>query len=152
MINENFKQTIKIVQELLNKNNIKWAIIGSTNIQLQGMDVNPNDLDIVIKLKDLAKMPSIFSDYNVSSINELKPFANESTWEVKIVINNIEVQILGETDTGQYNRKFTENQLINIRLDGLEIPCFTLEAEAKVYSKTNRQHKANLIKEFLKNK
>lgn len=134
----------------MNKNDIKWALIGSTNLKMQGMDVNPNDLDIVVPLKDLEKMREIFADYNASVVKELKSLTDEPGWEVKLEIDGVEVQILGENDTGEYVSKLLENKLTKISIDNIEIPCFTLEAEAQTYTETNREHKAHLIQDFLK--
>lgn len=148
-MNKNFKKAIKIIHKLLNKNKIKWALIGSTNMQLQGMNVSPHDLDIVVKLKDLEKMREIFSEYNASAVRELKPLTDEPGWEVKLEIESVEVQILGERDNSEYVSKLLANRLTKIKIDDIEIPCFTLEAEAQTYAETNREHKAQLIQEFL---
>ena len=133
----------------MNENKIKWALIGSTNMQLQGMDVSPHDLDIVVQLKDLEKMREIFSDYNASAVKELKPLTDESGWEVKLEIEDVEVQILGERDAGEYVSKLLANKLTKKKIDDIEIPCFILEVEAQTYAETNREHKAHLIQEFL---
>lgn len=84
MITEKFKKTIKIIHKRLENNKINWALVGSTNMQLQGMNVQPHDLDVVVQLKDLEKMREIFSDYTVSAVKKLKPLTNEQAWEVKI--------------------------------------------------------------------
>lgn len=149
MINENFKKAIKIIHKLMNENKIKWALIGSTNMQLQGINVNPHDLDIVVQLKDLEKIREIFSDYNASAVKKLKPLTDEPSWEVKLKIKNVKVQILGERDTGEYVSKLLANKLTKKKIDDIKIPCFTLEAEAQSYTETNRKHKAHLIQEFL---
>lgn len=148
----NFKKAIKIIHKLLNENKIKWALVGSTDMQLQGMDVNPRDLDIVVQLKDLEKMQEIFSEYNASPVKKLEPMTDEPAWEVKIEIEGVEVQILGERNTGEYVSKLLVNRLTKIKLDDIEIPCFTLEAEAQAYTETNREHKARLIHKFLTDK
>ncbi|MGV8171452.1 MAG: nucleotidyltransferase domain-containing protein [Candidatus Woesearchaeota archaeon] len=150
MVDSRFIHAIKIIHQLLNENNISWALIGSTNMQLQGMNVNPRDLDIVVQLKDLEQMEKIFSDYNASDVRKLPPMTDEPGWEVKIDINGVDVQILGERDTGEYVSKLLAEKLIRIHLDNIDIPCFTLEAEAQTYAETKREHKANLIREFLK--
>lgn len=149
MINEKFKKAIKTIHKLMNENKIKWALIGSTNMQLQGMDINPRDLDIVVQLKDLEKMREIFSEYDASAVKELKPLTDEPGWEVKLDVGNVEVHILGERDTGEYVSKLLANKLTRIKIDDIEIPCFTLEAEAQTYAETNREYKARLIQEFL---
>ncbi len=152
MINQNFEDAIKIINKKLKENEIKWVLAGSTNMQLQGMDVNPRDLDIVVQLKDLRKMNEIFKNYEASEVKELVPMTDEPCWEVKAKINGVEVQILGERDTGEYVSKLISNKIIKFKLGAIEISCFTLKAEAETYFKTKREHKSNLIKEFLKNK
>ncbi len=150
MIDTKFEEAIRIIFERLEKSKIKWALIGSTNMAVQGMDIKPRDLDIVVQLKDLNKMQSIFSEYHASAVKELPVMTDEPAWDVKLSINLVEVQVLGERDTGEYVGKLLANKLIHIRMDNLAIPCFTLEAEAQTYAETNREHKARLIQEFLK--
>ena len=128
---------------------IKWALIGSTNMALQGINIHPRDLDSVVRLDDLKKMKNIFPEYKLSKIKELKSFRNEPAWDIKMRIGDIEGQILGEKDTGEYVSKLLANKIKNIMLDDIEIPCFTLKAEAQTYLETNRKHKADIINRFL---
>jgi hypothetical protein len=150
MLNPKFIRAVEIVHDVLHKENINWALIGSTNMCLQGMNVNPRDLDIVVQLKDLEKMTDIFSEYNASDIKELTPMTEEPGWEVRVGVNDVDVQILGERDTGEYVSKLLAKKLILIRLGDIKVPCFTLGAEAQTYAETKREHKANMIREFLK--
>jgi len=150
MINSKFTHAIKVIHQLLDEKKISWALIGSTNMQLQGMNVNPRDLDIVVQLKDLEKMKNIFSGYLASEIRKLEPMTIEPAWEVKLDIDEVEVQILGELDTGEYVSKLLAKRLIHISLGDIQVPCFTLDAEAQTYAETKREHKANLIRDFLK--
>ena len=73
-------------------------------------------------------------------------------WEVKFILNGIEVQILGENDEGDYVMKLIANRVVYLDLNGIRIPCFTLEAEEQTYRETNREKKANMIREFLRKK
>lgn len=150
MIDNEFKKAIKIIHKRLERNKIKWALVGSTNLQLQGMEVQPHDLDIVIQLKDLEKIRRIFSDYDASAVNEMKTLTDVPACEVKAKINDIEVQFIGGKDADTYVSKLLAGRLISINMDNVEIPCFTLEAESQAYIETNREHKAHLIRDFLK--
>ena len=152
MIDKRFEKIIKIINEKMTKNKIKWALIGSTNMAVQEINVNPRDLDIVVTLEDLRKMHKIFSEYDPSKISELKPFVEEPAWEVKVIIDTVEVQILGENSAGEYVSKLLANRLIKIKIGDFEVPCFTLDAEAQTYAETNRAHKAEIIRGFLKEK
>ena len=63
MINHNFKEVLKIISLNLSNTNIKYAIIGSTNLLLQGMDVKPKDIDLVVSLEDFDKLSEVFSNF-----------------------------------------------------------------------------------------
>jgi len=151
MIESNFREVFKIIYEKLKENEINWAVIGSTNMKLQGMKVKPRDLDIIIHLKDLVKMKDIFSEYEVSPITKLKPIVN-SAWEIILNIKDVEVQFLGEKEGGVYDRKLIEENLVYINIDRLKIPCFKLEIDARAYEQTGRIEKAKLIRNFLGSK
>lgn len=142
------KKTIKVIYKLLSRNKIKWAIVGSTNMRLQGIDIKPHDLDIIVQLDDLEIIRDIFSEYRPSEIKELGPFSN-AAWEVKLNIGEVEVQILGEEDNGKYVEKLLSNKIKLIHMGEIEVPCFTLETEAQTYSETNRENKAKMIYGFL---
>jgi hypothetical protein len=57
---------------------------------------------------------------------------------------------MGEKGDGEYVSKLLANKLIYIKFNGFEIPCFTLEVEAQAYEETNRDNKAELIRDFIK--
>ncbi len=117
---------LKIIRKRLEDNQIKWVLVGSTNMKLQGMETEPHDLDIVVQYKDLQKVSSIFSDYSSSAIMELKSLTSNPAWEVNTKINGIDVQFIAG-----------------------EVPCFTLEAEMQTYNETKREHKAHSIQQYL---
>jgi len=148
-MNQNIKEAVKIIHKRLEQNSIKWALVGSTNMQFQGMQVNSRDLDIILQYKDLEKMTKLFYDYSSSPIKELKSLTDKPAWEVNATISGILIQFVGADDTDVYVSKLLENKLVLIDLDDIKIPCFTLEAESQTYTETNRKGKARLIREFL---
>ena len=153
MIDDRFKSALEIISSKLN-NNIKWALVGSTNMALQGIPVNPGDLDVVVRYSDLKKMKGIFSDYKVSEIKELKPFVSGQSCagDVKFNILGADVQIFGEEDGGNYIKYLlSNNNLVFVEVDEMKVPFFKLEIEAQVYWDTGRNNKAEIIREFLKN-
>jgi len=147
MVPDEFKQAIKSLFEKLGSSSIKWAVIGSTNMALQGIDVTPHDLDIVVKLNDIEKVKDIF---RTDEIRKIKSTTKEPIWEVRTNINGVEVQIMAENFTGEYVSKLLAGRTTRVKIDNIDVPCFTLDAEAQAYSETNREHKAEIIHEFLK--
>ncbi|MEK6822703.1 MAG: hypothetical protein AABY13_02650, partial [Nanoarchaeota archaeon] len=88
-------QVIRIIHEKMRGNHIMWVLVGSTNLQLQGMHVAPRDLDIVIQHKDLEKVRELFSEYSPSDVQELKTLSGERAWDVHTTIKGIECQFFG---------------------------------------------------------
>jgi|GEM_PF-1364244 len=159
MLSDDFKQTIKELSNELDAEGLEYALIGSSNLALQGMDLSPHDLDLVMKLDDLRKVPKILSHYLPSKVEELRPDSKDPAWTAKLerhpawdvhfIMGKIPVQILGEPNDGDYVSKLLANCLVYIELDGAKVPCFSLEAEAEVYQETFRPNKADKIKMFL---
>ena len=160
MLSYDFKQAISCVSRELNQQNLAYALIGSANLALQGMDLSPKDLDLVMQINDLKKAPKIFKKYHASPVEELRSDSNDPAWTAKLKnhpawdvhfnIEKIPVQILGEPQNGEYVSKLISKKLVYILVSGVNIPCFTLEAEAYVHKETFRFEKAERIVSFLK--
>lgn len=149
MIGQNLIDAIKVIRKRLDDSRIKWALVGSANLKLQGMEAEPRDLDIVTRYEDLQKVSGIFSDYSASAVAELESLTDKPAWEVKARIGGAEVQFIAGGEKDVYTGKLLANKITYIKLDGIDIPCFTLEAEAQAYAETGREHKASLIREYL---
>ena len=146
MINQNFKQALKIIYNKLEDTSIKYIVVGSTNLALQGMDKTPNDIDIITEFKNLEKIKEIFKS---SEIKKLTSPSGVFYWETNFKLNDIEISFMGEKSNGNYTPKLLNNKIKSIKLDFFEIPCLTLEAESQAYSETHREEKAKLIRDFL---
>jgi len=149
MIDQDTINALRIIHRRLSDNQIKWAVVGSTNMKLQGMNTEPHDLDVVLQYNDLQKVSNIFSDYSASSVKELKSLTDKPAWEVNAKINGKDVQFIAGGEDDVYVSKLLSNQITHIKLDDIDIPCFTLEAELQAYRETNREHKAHLIQHYL---
>lgn len=144
------KEALKIIKQKFEDNNINWAIIGSANLKLQGMDKKPNDLDLVINLKDLKRTKEIFLEYRTSKIHQLEGNSKITAWKFDMKIKDFDVEILAEEEKGSYAESIKKSRIINIKFEEIIVPCFTLEAEAEAYEATNRKEKGKIIREFMK--
>jgi len=149
MINKKLKEVIILVAKKFKKVNIKWALIGSTNLTLQGVDILPHDLDIVVESNNLRKIKKIFEEFKPSEFKETIPMTDKPAWEMRLNIMGVDVQIFGEKNNGIYVSKLLANKLTYVGLENIEIPCFSLEAEMEAYSEKNRNDKVELIRNFL---
>ena len=154
MLSTNFKDVIKSISEKVKDKDIKWALIGSANMFLQGIDIVPNDLDIITNPIDLKVFDKQFKEYIVKSISKKPPFKKGylAFYELKLKIKGVDVHVLGEEDKDVYFSKIKRGDIVFVKLDDMNVPCLSLESEAKAYSETNRENKANLIRDYLSKK
>ncbi len=149
MLSKEFRAALNVLHDALRKTGISWTVIGSTNMCLQGMDVTPHDLDIVVSLSDLRKLPGIFSKCQPSPIRKLDPLGDDERWEVKFHIGDVEIQAIGEKDSGGYLRRIAAGRIVKLPLDRIVLQCFMLDAEAMAYEEMKRESKSRMIRDFL---
>ncbi len=147
MIPEPIMQALKEVYKRLYSTGISWALIGSTNRALQGMDCQPADLDITVSIDDLEQIEEIF-DYYLQGKEEIIPAAKK----IKLKIKEAEVEFIGENDQGAYYPLLAKGNFKIIVANDLVLPCLELQAEAEACDKLGRKEKAEEIRNFIKNK
>jgi predicted nucleotidyltransferase len=147
MLNKKFKDAIIKVAKELDKNNIQFFVIGSTNHALQGMNVEPNDLDILVNYNVLDKIKDIFKGFK---IKEEKESQNCESKKVLYEIDGVEVEFCCEYEHGIYIRNIDLNDIIYVTFDDMKIPCYKLQKEAQIYKKFGRVEKAERISNFIK--
>jgi hypothetical protein len=140
-------QTIKEIATRLHKLDIDWTLIGSTNHLLQGLNVKPNDIDILISYKDLERTKILFSDVDY----KIEELPNKEAQEMKFKMNGFDIQFCFDYPHGKYHKKRNrEDSIIMLDIEEIKIPAFKLEIEAECYDLANRKEKANKIREFIK--
>src|SRR3989344_1684646 len=150
MISEKFKQVLSIIAYKLDNSQIPFVIIGSTNKLLHGMDVEPHDIDIAVHVDNLKNIEAIFKEQLVKGFEQYKTVTKEPAWRVVAKINEVEVEFVGEKETGIYWKSFLANKYTTITVDDLEVLCLTLEAEMEADEAKGRFEKVAQVREFLK--
>ena len=93
MIPENTFQALKIISEKLNGKGINWVLIGSTNHALQGVDVKPNDIDILTDKEGAYAIGEALKEYVIEEVH-IKESETMKSHYGKFNINDVEVEIL----------------------------------------------------------
>ena len=154
-INETLKQAIKTLSQKLKGQNIEWALIGSANLAIQGMNVKPNDIDIITSRKNISRIKQLLKEYS-PALEKKQPAKTGKEWigtdwfyELKLKINNTEVQIIGESEKDIYYSRIRKGRTLMVKIDDFDVPCQTLQAEMEAYEARKRTEKAKMIREFL---
>ncbi|KKR43638.1 MAG: hypothetical protein UU51_C0016G0008 [Microgenomates group bacterium GW2011_GWC1_41_20] len=138
-----FYETLVILLRKLDK--VEFAILGSYNLYLQGINIIPNDLDLITDDRGMSKIGKIFKS---------KIVLNESGYkETEFNINNVEVHVVSNI-----NNKFRppfRNDIVWLEKDDLKVPSMSLVSELSFYEKINRgkdKGKIELIQEKISKK
>lgn len=166
MIDKKRKLALKKICERLKDKDINWAIFGSVSLALQGVNVEPRDIDILTDKKGALKIRNALKDYEFKEIK-----FREDEWKKKregikepikiksyygeLEINGIKVEVAGELQKF-INEKWTKPQIPKerklIKVNGFGVPIIPLERELEAYRELGRKEKAKKIKKFLKRK
>ncbi len=96
-------------------------------------------------------MRKTLEQFNPAPIERV-PGSNPAAWNVTVEINGVEVEVMGGQEIGPYMQQLRNGKTTKIGVGGVQVPCFTLEAEAHAYTETGRESKAEKIRAFLENK
>ena len=140
-MNVNYKKALKDLKERLE---IEWFVIGSANLALQGINVTPSNLGILIHHTDLEKFLALYSDFLSSDIVKLE---NGEAQEFTLRLHGVEVIVCAEYEHGIYWE--VKNPPTTLTYDNMKIPCFSLYAEREAYKKLQMHDKIDTIDSFI---
>lgn len=146
--------TLSYIGEKLNDSNIIWAVGGSILLNQFGLIDKPNDIDILVDIKDIERTNEI-----LKSIGYKKQVIETTTYSTKYfyeyIINEIDIDVMvgfainHSNGVFEYifdNKSISEFKLIN----GVDIPFTSLEDWYIIYQLIpNRQPKVELIEKYL---
>jgi len=152
MLPDKFKKSLKFVYSKLKDKNLSWAVVGSANMSLQGIDIIPKDLDIITTPKDLVIFEKFFKNNIIKPICKKSPNKQDypEVYELKLDINGIEIHVFGEHGADIYKSRLKQKNIIHFNLDNLKIPCLSLKSDVSAYSELKRDKRIKLIKNFKK--
>ena len=64
----NWEGALDVFCRLAKKHSISFILTGSLSVLMQGVRINPTDIDIVVDVKDFDRMKSIFSKYTIEPL------------------------------------------------------------------------------------
>ncbi len=149
MINKKFKEAIRLICIRLRGKKINWAVIGTTNLALQGIKIKPNDLDIVVNRNSLKTIADLFNNFIVQPIKKQTSAIKDipDFYELKLKIKRIDVHVSGEERGSLFLRGMKNKKMI--RLENVNVPCLSLKSGMEVYLKMGRKSRVKLIKNFM---
>lgn len=148
---------MKVLQKLVSRlkdRDINWVITGSTSFALQGMSVEPKDIDIQTDKNGAYVIERLFSEFvakkvSFSSTDKIRSHFGE------LNIGRTKVEIMGDVqkrleDSTWENPVDLSRHKQFVEVEGIQLPVLPLEYEYGTYIKLARHERAEMIKKFLR--
>jgi hypothetical protein len=147
MIDRKYIDSIRLIHSTLENSNIDWYIIGRTNLALQGINIVPEQIGVLIHSYDLDRFLSVFRKYSHSEITELP---NGEAKEFILHIGSADALVCAEYEHGIFWKVFRKRE--KIFLEEMCLPCYSLESDRDAYHYLNMPERAKIIEDFLDNR
>jgi hypothetical protein len=152
MLPEVYIDVLQKIYDKLNVLNIDWVITGSTSFIIQGVPLEPNDIDIQADKQGAYQIEECFKEFVTSKVS-LSNNGKISSYFGCLEIDGIKVEIMGDIQKnvdGEWEepvdlRKYKKS----IILKDMNLPVLDLKYEYKAYMKMGRIEKALLLKKFI---
>lgn len=126
----------------LEKVKTPWLLGASGALVVWGVKVVPNDLDILVRPTDLARLEKVFSGFITSPIKTYEN-AERKFLKFKMEVFGIEVEMIGRDIFGKKH--------VCVDFQGRKIPVNPLEKELEFYqNRPEKKDRVELIKQRLK--
>ena len=138
----------------LNEGRVIWAVGASILLYQYGLVDKPNDIDILVDLKDIEKADKI-----LKTIGEKKEWKKTDDYSTKYfyeyVINGIDVDVMSglriNYNKGVFEYNFCGSSISEVKkINGVDIPFTSLEEWYVIYQLiSGREAKVNMIEKYL---
>ena len=141
MLSDEFINALRVVDDHLCDTGVTWFLIGKANLALQGVNVKPSHLTVLINFHDLEEFLELFSDFNRTDVTGL---INGEAHEFTMTINGVSVLVCAEFEDGLYLN--IKDKPVVVKAGKSLVNCFSLKAEKEAYTKLGDLKTADLIK------
>ncbi len=149
----NYTEVIQYLYERLKDDTVNWAITGSLNFTLHGIDLEVHDIDIQTDKSGAYAIEQHLKEFvkdNVHFLESEKIRSHFGTLE----IGGITIEIMGDVEKKLANGSWDKPPNLEvhkeyIQHEGMKLPVLSLEYEYDAYLKLGRHKKAELLKNWL---
>ena len=155
MIDSVYLNVLRQIHARLSNTDVNWVVTGSLGFALQGVPVQPNDIDLQTDKAGAYEIESLFSDVVIRKVKF------SATEQIKshfgaLQIDGVEVEIMGDIQKRGADGVWEE--IVNpahyrkmAEIDGLLVPVLSLEYEYQAYLKFGRIERAKMLRRWLDN-
>jgi len=146
--------TLSYIGKKLNEESIVWGIGASILLNNYGLIDKPNDIDILVDIKNIEKLDLILREIGEKKTRE-KTDTYSTTYFYEYVVDGFDVDVMAGLKInhadGIYKYDFDKNSITDIKkINEVNIPLTSLEDWYVIYQLIpNREKKVNMIEKYL---
>jgi hypothetical protein len=142
------------LHDALKGRGVPWTVMGSLSHALQGLQIQPNDIDITTDRKGAHTIQHLLQQHVTRPVTYSQGDGVRSHLG-ELVISGVTVQIIGDMETSTDNGAWTplpDEDPITVLVHGAAIPIHSLEWEVEIYTRLNRMERVERLRELIARK
>jgi len=146
--------TLSYIGKKLNEEKIVWGVGASILLNHYGLIDKPNDIDILVDLKDIEKVDKVLKNIGEKIVWE-KTETYSTKYFYEYVVNGFDVDVMAglsiNYDNGTFKYIFDQSSISDTKtINGVNIPLTSLEDWYVIYQLIpNRQIKVTMVENYL---
>jgi hypothetical protein len=146
--------TLSYIGKKLNEEGIVWGVGASILLNHYGLIDKPNDIDILVDLKDIEKVDKILKSIGEKVVGE-KIDTYSTKYFYEYTVNGVDVDVMAglsiNYDKGTFKYIFDQSSISEFKIiNGVNIPLTSLEDWYVIYQLIpNREIKVAMIENYL---
>lgn len=147
-----YRETVYRLVTALDETGVEWALTGSVSFRLQGVPVDPNDVDVQTTKMGAYEIESRFADAVTDPVTFVDSGAMRS-YLGELELNGLPVEVIGQLQkrrpdgTWKPPVDITDHRRF-VDLDDVAVPVLSLAYEADAYQRLGREDRAALLREY----
>ncbi|MGB7594867.1 MAG: hypothetical protein WBL80_04825 [Erysipelotrichaceae bacterium] len=143
------RKALKEIANRFDENKIIWGLGGSCMMFLQGIDVDPRDIDLIVIPQDFALALRLLNESGTFEVHSPSGiFASEHFAQGTLMDSPVDLiagfRIIADGQIIAY--PFDDDRIIPVIFDRMLIPCCLLEDWIPLYDAMDKHDKADMIK------
>jgi len=151
MIDFKIIKALKLIESKLRGSGVRWVLAGSLSLALQGVNVKPNDIDILTDEKGAFEINRILKDYEVKPVRFCRSKIFQS-YLGEFEIEGVKVEVMGglkEFVKGEWrslSHRLSTPRIIE--MEGIRLPVSQLEDQLRSYQVLGRRKDSSKVRKI----
>lgn len=150
MMPDNFRYAVMVLAKGMDGAPVQWAIVSGTSIALQGVDVTPGDIDVATSKEGLEYFTARFPLSMQGPPVPRRPRPGPEHLNLPLMMFQAPIEVFGEDDDDIFYSRIKAGRIVPVDVDGVSVPCLSLEANLEVLRIREKHDKAALLEDYLK--